>query len=759
MKHSVELTNFTPKNIYPLGKDFSGKNPEGEEISFTNYYMEKNGTPFFGISGEIHFSRMHESMWEDAIAKMKSGGINVIVTYLFWIHHEEEEGIFDFTGRRDIRTFVKLCQKYDMYVILRVGPFDHGEVRNGGIPDWMYGMPFEVRQLNQGFLFYTKRLYTKFAEQVEGLYFKDGGPIIGTQIDNEYMHSSAPWEITTGISDEWVFGGNEGDTYMLELKKLAAECGLIPVFYTCTGWGNAATPDCMLPLWGGYAYQPWLFYSHSGEHPSTKEYLYQDLHNNRIPKSYNFEPNYLPEGRPYACCEMGGGMACSYYYRFVLPYKSVDAMANIKIASGCNFLGYYVFHGGSNPVGKHGAFLNEGQMPKISYDYQAALGEFGQMRESYSRLKTIHTFLNTYGKLLCTYKTILPEGASDIEPKDLSTLRFALRTNGHGGFLFLNNFQDHETMPAKKQESVEIILEKETVCFENISIAGDENCILPFHFDMHGINLVSATAQPITHMETAHEILYLFMRPEGMESKFVFEKDALAGGSDNSYTVNSSLDADTFSVSKNGLTIKVICISRALADKLYILEKKGFLFAEGAVMEKGNGIFLETTAHKEKLYTIPHNLLADSPHVTMLPAEKEFTGFGIYEISTPEVIVTPVMEKVAMHRYTFTFPQNFMAKTKDILLRISYRGDIGHAFIKGNMINDNFCNGAPWEIGLRTFSDKLAEYPLTVYITPLKKGASVNVESSMAARRELVQEEVGEIDEAETVPVYEMQIL
>lgn len=85
-------------------------------------------------------------------------------------------------------------------------------------------------------------------------------------------------------------------------------------------------------------------------------------------------------------------MNCSYYYRFQYPYKSVDAMANIKIASGCNFLGYYMFQGGSNPLGKQGTFMNEGQVPKISYDYQAALGEFGQVRESYRRLKNIHYF-------------------------------------------------------------------------------------------------------------------------------------------------------------------------------------------------------------------------------------------------------------------------------------------------------------------------------------------------------------------------------
>ena len=154
--------------------------------------------------------------------------------------------------------------------------------------------------------------------------------------------------------------------YMLRLKELAAQCGLTPAFYTCTGWGGAATPESMVPLWGGYAFRPWLFYSYQGEHPATEEYVYQDYHNNNAVCTSDFQPSYEPESRPYACCEMGGGMMCSYYYRFQLPYKSVDAMANIKIGSGCNFLGYYMFQGGSNPVGKYGTFMNESQVPKIS---------------------------------------------------------------------------------------------------------------------------------------------------------------------------------------------------------------------------------------------------------------------------------------------------------------------------------------------------------------------------------------------------------
>ena len=124
-----------------------------------------------------------------------------------------------------------------MFVILRIGPFAHGEVRNGGLPDWLYGMDFEVRSLDKGYLLYVQRYFEKLAKQLEGLYYKDGGPIIGAQIDNEYQHSAAGWEITTGVSDEWIPTGADGDSYMVKIKELAKKAGIQVPFYTCTAWG------------------------------------------------------------------------------------------------------------------------------------------------------------------------------------------------------------------------------------------------------------------------------------------------------------------------------------------------------------------------------------------------------------------------------------------------------------------------------------------------------------------------------------------
>ena len=160
---TLSVKHIRPASYTDLGPDFSGENPQGSRLSFNNYYMERDGKPFFPVSGEFHYSRMDPRRWEDELIKMRMGGVNTVATYLFWNHIEEEEGVFDFTGRRDVRRFVQLCRKVGLYVILRVGPFAHGEARNGGLPDWLYGKPFEVRHTNEGFLACVRRLYTKIS--------------------------------------------------------------------------------------------------------------------------------------------------------------------------------------------------------------------------------------------------------------------------------------------------------------------------------------------------------------------------------------------------------------------------------------------------------------------------------------------------------------------------------------------------------------------------------------------------------------------
>ena len=148
-----------------------GQSPGGHVLSANDRYLMMDGTPWFPLMGEFHYSRYPENQWEKELLKIKAAGIQVISTYVFWIHHEEVEGEFNWTGQRDLRRFIELCSKHGLYVWLRIGPFDHGEVRNGGFPDWLLEKT-PTRENNPVFLHYVRRFDAEIAKQVKGLFWE-----------------------------------------------------------------------------------------------------------------------------------------------------------------------------------------------------------------------------------------------------------------------------------------------------------------------------------------------------------------------------------------------------------------------------------------------------------------------------------------------------------------------------------------------------------------------------------------------------------
>ena len=444
--HFYTINIDTPdKQIYSDHLDLGGKNDEGENIFVNNFYFSRNGKPIIPVTGEFHFSRYPEEYWDEAIKKMKAGGINMVATYIFWIMHEENEGEFTWGNNRNVRKFIKLCAENDMPVIIRVGPFAHGEIRNGGLPDWLLAKPLTIRSNDPNCLFYVERLYNEIGEQLEGLYFSDGGPIIATQLENEYQHSAAPWGLTypgqphdftssardlalikegVAVSKEENRYEDLGNKHMEVLKSLAIQAGIDTPLYTATGWGNAAiVPNGSLPVTAAYPYPTWA------EKASLSPfYLYKDMH-----KNPDYSPvRYKPENYPAFAAELGGGIMSTYSRRPLIPPNSLDALINRCLGSGANGIGYYMYHGGSTPRGEHYYFNDEAYgYPKISYDFQAPIGEFGQTRPSYHRLKLIHYFLNSFGNLLAPMQTVLPETNEDIVPENLGDLRYAVRKKGY----------------------------------------------------------------------------------------------------------------------------------------------------------------------------------------------------------------------------------------------------------------------------------------------------------------------------------------
>ena len=174
------------------------------QVAWDRYSLIIDGHRVVPVMGEIHYSRIPADEWVLEVRKMKEGGVTMIATYVFWNHIEEEEGVFNWSGQRDLRRFIEVCREERLPVVLRIGPFCHGEVRNGGIPDWVFGKGCKTRSQDPAFLSLVERLYRQIFSQVQGLQWKDGGPLMACQFDNEYRGS--------------------GD-YLMALKRIALAAG------------------------------------------------------------------------------------------------------------------------------------------------------------------------------------------------------------------------------------------------------------------------------------------------------------------------------------------------------------------------------------------------------------------------------------------------------------------------------------------------------------------------------------------------------
>ena len=293
-----------------------GHSPDGHRLEFTSFYLLQDGQPCIPVMGEFHFTRCDHRQWQDELLKIKALGVDIIASYVFWIHIEEEEGVFNWSGNNNLRHFVQLCARHNLQALIRIGPFAHGECRNGGLPDWLYGRPFQVRSNDEAYLSYVERFYRAIADQLRGLLFKDGGPVIGIQLDNEYMHCGAPWEVTPRQGMEWVPAGDQGPAHIVHLKQLALDAGLDVPIYSCTAWRNSPIiEDEILPMQGGYAFTPWNP-DPDFQQPPTHEYLFRNRHLDPV---LDARPTYDAARYPLACCEIGGGIQVTYYHRPVVP--------------------------------------------------------------------------------------------------------------------------------------------------------------------------------------------------------------------------------------------------------------------------------------------------------------------------------------------------------------------------------------------------------------------------------------------------------
>jgi hypothetical protein len=742
----------THKEIFSGHLRLGGANSLGDEIGLTNYYLTRKGRPWIGVSGEFHFSRFPAEYWEEELLKIKATGINLVSTYFFWIYHEPAPGQFNWSGNRNARHFIHLCTQCGLDVIVRIGPFGHGECRNGGLPDWLYGQPFEVRTNDPGYLAHVDRYYQEVGRQLHGLWFKDGGPIVAMQLDNEYGHCGAPWETTgRGREVDWIPRGLDGEAHLAKLNQMALRAGMEAPLVTLTAWGHPnwapILEDESLPVYGGYAYPTWV------DNPEPSDlYCFQDAHTN-----FAAAPNRKQNYYPVMIAEMQGGIQNTYQNRPVVLSRSTEALALVVLGSGSNFLGYYMYHGGSH-AWLEGGFANESKHPQVSYDFQAPIGEYGDVRDAARYLKTLHLFLEAFGEELAPMATILPADAEKIQPTDTQSLRFCARAKDGAGYVFLNNFQDHLEM-TDKRFALKLNLPREQLRIPRegtLTLNADVCCLLPFNLSLAGARLVYATPQPLTVLHTAAETHYFFFTPEGMEAEYCLAADTyrqLEGdvqivaevdgkvyvqvdpGAERSFTLTTT----------EGKSVRVTTLTRVEAEHAW----RGPAWGSERLIISNTNLFFSDQSVELLSQGKAEMILTVFPVVTDWPLKARGGTLTVdhQSVASRLRVSSPVrkpeiqLKDCGAGRFQLELDPDAMSGLNDIFLQFDYVGDVGSLFLGGRLIADNYNNGTPWRIGLKRFWPAASAQGLVVRFWPLRKGQMQNISTPMANRMEFEGEE------------------
>lgn len=714
----------------------SSRSPSGVVLTANSQYLTLGGHPWLPVMGEFHFSRYPESEWEDEILKMKEAGVDVIATYVIWIHHEEREGQFEWSGQRDLRRFIQLCAKHGMYVYPRIGPWAHAEARNGGLPDWVLKRS-PVRRNDPIYLEEVKAFYTQIATQLHGLLWKDGGPVIGIQIENEYRGS----------------GPGAGSEHIVTLKHMAVEMGLDVPLYTVTGWDGAAVPlKEVLPVYGGYTDAPWD--SSPYKMPPNEAFAFR--FDNRAGGSMGTlggngqSAASTYSGTPYLTAEVGGGAQDTYFRRPVIQPDDIAALAPIMLGSGANLLGYYMFHGGRNPDG-FDSTLQESQdtgyptdVPVKSYDFQAPIGAYGEERESLRRMKLVNYFLNDFGDLLAPMTTRRPDRTPS-GPADLSMPRVAARTNGGSGFLFFNNHVRGVGMPRRTDFQVHLKLPQGQVAIPAapINLPSDAYGIWPVNLDLGGVHLRYATAQLFKRFVHGDDSFCFFFAIPGIEPEFAFDRNAqpeLKRGGVTAHRDDKQLlikvdhaDQQQIVFNSHGRKTHLIILSRDEAERTWVLNKPAALVESSDTVIPRDGAFtLNSTGNA----TLRFGLFgAEARAAETIVRREESTGlFKRYVVklapwAPPRAELTQIQAAgkrppwqwsskplwngkrtvLAPEDADFDHAASWMlrvptiwpSQVSNVFLEIQYEGDVARLYREHRLLDDDFWNGMTWTFGIK----------------------------------------------------------
>ncbi|XP_016011996.2 beta-galactosidase-1-like protein 3 isoform X3 [Rousettus aegyptiacus] len=340
-------SRFNWSHLTPFALKNRSVGLQAESRAESTPYFTLEGHKFLIFGGSIHYFRVPREYWRDRLLKLKACGFNTVTTYVPWNLHEPQRGTFDFSGNLDLEAFVLMAAKIGLWVILRPGPYICSEIDLGGLPSWLLqDSNVRLRTTDKGFVEAVDKYFDHLIARVVPLQYRQGGPIIAVQVENEY-----------GSFDKDKY-------YMPYIQKALLKRGIVELLLTSDGEKEVLK---------GYIKGVLAAINIATFQKDT----FKHLHN-------------IQKNKPIMIMEYWVGWFDTWGNKHnVKDARDVENTVSEFIKFEISF-NVYMFHGGTNFGFINGATdLGKHESIATSYDYDAVLTEAGDYTEKYFKLRKL----------------------------------------------------------------------------------------------------------------------------------------------------------------------------------------------------------------------------------------------------------------------------------------------------------------------------------------------------------------------------------
>ena len=500
-------------------------------IDYDKHSLIINNKKVLINSAAFHYFRCPgEETWKDRLGKIKACGYNTVDIYFCWGYHSQRQGVYDFTGIRDIRRLLEIANELGLFVIARPGPFINAEVSLGGLPKWLLNIPdIIIRNKKDGDFIYSEPYMKALKEWYARIIpiINEFHNIIAFQIENEYFTNEA-----------------EPD-YLQELYDMARSMGIkAPIFHN-----DALSVGLYSDIVNIYAFD---------NYPTINMcYDWKDF-----PDSFGVldsaEEN-LGDACPNAplfIAELQGGWFDKWggpgYEKIHELFKKehINIVTKTALSQGITMFNHYMACGGTcwDDIACSEVYT--------SYDFAAPISESGIPRENYYQAKQINYFLKAFNLA----STDLINEGTGIIGEETPNIFARLRQDNINNckWLFIRNLN---------KESYDLnILEK-----YNLSIKPTDMKILPVDLNLNACRIDFSSFEIFGRAEkNGHEIVFFVIDDNAkivLDGGIVIKSDEVK-------------DFSSYKFTKDNQVTEFIFLNPETADKTWIIGNKVLKGAE-----------------------------------------------------------------------------------------------------------------------------------------------------------------------------------